>query len=468
MPLKNTHLRRIFPILCVMALLVCAVQATTTLEITVVDEDGDEIEGAYIYIDDDYEGQTDDDGEYEFDHSLDDTFELKVIKSGYDTWEDDIDEDEDSVTVELEESIEEFDLTIYVYDADTLQPISGAEVAIESEDGDTDDDDTDSSGMVTFEVNEETDYEIDVRDDDYVASITEVEIEDEDESVRIWLVSEDRVAFKVRDADTRLSIDGAEVTVDGDSKGLTGSGGVLYAQISSGTTHSVSVACDGYETYAASITLEDTSVYQIIELTDATSYLTITVADGHGNPLSGATVYIDGDKVGTTDSGGEYYNPAMIEGTYTVTVSRDDYEEWEETRTIGDTTTISVTLPVIETEVTVIVEDTDHKGVEGAIVTLDGEEIGITGATGELDIDLESGSDYGIGAQRDGYNNASTVLDLNAGERLKTVTLTLESDSNVGSAGLIILSVVVIIVGVVGARRLFRNRGGSLGRGGVL
>jgi hypothetical protein len=458
------NLRHCFTMVCVLFLLVSAVQATT-LDITVEDEDGDAIENAYIYIDGDYEGATDEDGEYEFEHSLDDTFELKVIKSDYETWKDDIDEDEDSVTVVLESSIEEYDLVIYVYDADTLLPISGAEVAIESEYGDTDEDDTDSSGTVTFVVTEETDYSIAAQDDYYAASSMDVEIEDGDETVFVWLVNEDRVAFKVRDADTHLAIDGAEVIIDGDSKGRTGGGGLLFTQIGGSGTHLVQVVCYGYETYSTSMTLAGSAAYQLIELAEATSYLTITVTDGHGNPLSGATVYIDGDRIGTTDADGEYRDPAMIEGTYTFTISKDNYEEWEETRTIGDTATIYATLPIIKTGVTVIVEETDHTVVEGATVTLDGEVIGMTDSAGELDIDLEPGSGYTFDARKEGYENASAVLGIEPGDGSKIVTITLEPEFDVVTAGLVILGIVVLAVVIVGGLRVLRRRGGSSGRG---
>ena len=450
---------------CVLLLLVCAVQATT-LDITVENEDGDAIENAYIYIDGDYEGATDEDGEYEFVHSLDDTFELKVVKSDYETWKDDIDEDEDAVTVVLESSIEEYDLVIYVYDADTLLPISGAEVAIESEYGDTDEDDTDSSGAVTFVVTEETDYSIEVRDDDYAASSTDVEITDDDETVVLWLVSEDRVAFKVRDADTHLAIDGAEVIIDGDSKGLTGSGGLLFTQVGGSGTHQVRIVRYGYETYATSMTFDGSAVYQLIELAQSISSLTITVADAHGEPVSGATVYIDGDLAGTTDSSGKYADANMIEGTYTFTVAKDNYEEWEETRTIGETANIDVTLPIIETEVTVIVEDTDHTVVEGAIVALDGDVIGTTDAAGEVNIDLEPGSGYTFDARKEGYENASAVLDVAPGGGSKIVSITLEPEFDVVTAGLVILGLVVLAVVIVGGLRVLRRRGGSSRRGG--
>ncbi|HDQ08194.1 MAG TPA: carboxypeptidase regulatory-like domain-containing protein [Methanoculleus sp.] len=457
------NLRRCLTMVCVLLLLVSAVQATI-LDITVEDEDGDAIENAYIYIDGDYEGATDEYGEYEFEHSLDDTFELKVVKSGYDTWKDDIDEDEDSVTVELESSIEEYDLVVYVYDADTLLPISGAEVAIESEYGDTDADDTASSGAVTFVVTEETDYSIEVRDDDYAASSTDVAIEDGDETVLIWLVNEDRVAFRVRDADTHVAIDGAEVFVDGDTQGRTGSGGLLFARFSG--THQVSVVCDGYRTYSKSMTFTGSAVYQLIELTQSISSLTIKVTDSHGNPLSGAAVYIDGDLAGTTGSDGEYSDANMIEGTYTFTVSKDNYEGWEETRTIGETANIYVTLPIIETEVTVIVSDPDHTVVSGAIVTLDGEEIGMTDAAGELAIDLEPGPGYTFDVRKEEYKNGSAVLGVEPGGGSKIVTITLEPEFDVATAGLVILGIVVLAVVIIGGLRLLRRRGGSSGRGG--
>ncbi len=459
------NLRRLVMIFCALFLLVCAVQATT-LDITVEDEDGDPIEDAYIYIDDDYEGKTDDDGEFEFDHSLDDPFELKVKKTGYETWEEEIDEDEDSVTVELEKSIEEYELVIYVYDADTLYPVNDAWVEIEDEDAETIDDETDNNGKVTFDVIEETEYGIEVQDNDYITQILEVEVEDSDETVVVWLIHEDRQVFKVRDAETRDAIDGAEVFVDGSSKGLTGSGGLLFTRISGTGTHQISVVSDGYSSYSASIRLDDVDIYQLIELTLSTYPLTIMVSDSNGMPVSGATVSIDDEKMGMTDSSGEFGISDIIEGTYTVSVSKEHYVDWEETREISEKENIQITLPFVQTAVTVIVEDTDHALLSGAIVTLDGEQIGTSDGLGKLNIDLDPGAGYNFTASKEGYKSASAIQDIELGESSKTVTITLESEFDAQTLGLIVLGLAALVVVIFGARWYMQNRGGSSGRKG--
>lgn len=57
-----------------------------------------------------------------------------------------------------------------------------------------------------------------------------------------------------------------------------------------------------------------------------TSNLTVTVLDNENKPISGATIGLDG-KTGSTDSNGKYTFKSLEEGSFTVNVSKEGYED---------------------------------------------------------------------------------------------------------------------------------------------
>lgn len=78
------------------------------------------------------------------------------------------------------------------------------------------------------------------------------------------------------------------------------------------------------------------------ELTDDKHNIKFTVTDGE-NPVSGAVVAI-GTKTATTGAAGGCTIKGVTDGTYTVTVTADGFEDYTDSITTGETTAFTITL----------------------------------------------------------------------------------------------------------------------------
>lgn len=449
-------IRQILCVLIAVTLLICTVQATT-LAITVVDEeDNSAIEDASIYIDGDYEGKTDEEGEFSYKHSLDDSFRLEVMKSGYEDWSKRIDEDDTSVEVELTK--ETATLEIYVYDADSVKPINDVEVEVTAEDsGESDSDETDSSGAVEFDLEADEYYELVITKNDYVTLTKTFEMDSGDMVLSFWLVHENRYIFSIQDSQNE-PLAGASVYVDGDLEGTTGGNGYVSADLEKGESYQIRVEKEGYSTYSEYLKIGSGELLRTIELSLSTYPLRLLVVDSMGEPLSGADVFLDEAQEGETGLSGEFSLESVVEGTYEIRIEKEGYISWEDTREIGGNADITVELDYIKIPVTVRVEDEDHTVVPGALVLLDGEDLGITDTKGEVKKDLDPASSYNFTATKSGYKSASVVRPISMGISATTVPLTLEKDLDVGFIVMVVLGAAGIIVVVMGIRWYMTKR----------
>ena len=78
------------------------------------------------------------------------------------------------------------------------------------------------------------------------------------------------------------------------------------------------------------------------ELTDDKHNIKFTVTDGE-NPVAGATVTL-GTKTGTTGAAGGCTIKGVTDGSYTVTVTADGFEDYTDTISTGETTSFTITL----------------------------------------------------------------------------------------------------------------------------
>ena len=78
------------------------------------------------------------------------------------------------------------------------------------------------------------------------------------------------------------------------------------------------------------------------ELTDDKHNIKFTVTDGE-NPVAGATVTL-GTKTGTTGAAGGCTIKYVTDGTYTVGVTADGFEDYTDSITTGETTSFEITL----------------------------------------------------------------------------------------------------------------------------
>jgi hypothetical protein len=449
------------------AFLIFSVQATV-LTITVRDDDDNSLlSGASIYVEGKYLAKTDTDGKYVYNHTRTSTFTLKVTKTGYDDWSDDVSKDRTSLTVDL--VLETAALTAYVYDADTLSPIRDATVEV-TEKGTTDvaSDETDSSGKATFDLMVEKTYSIEIGADDYESAIDEIEVEEEESITRkYWLFHEERFVFRVVDTADKDPLASARVIVDGKEAGVSGSDGLVTTHLDRGKSYDIRVERTGYRTYSEKKTITEDDLFLEIALSLSTYPLTISVKDEAGGAVGDASVFLDGKDQGETDSSGELEFKNIVEGSHELKITRDGYVTWQQTREItGQVSKIVATLEYIPVTVSVRVEDVDHQVLAGAEVRANGERIGITDATGLVETSLDPGT-YNFTATLEGYTNASSVRDAGVGSDEISVTLVMESTFDpvfiamLGVGAVAIIAVVLLALRFWGARRGSQRRRGG-------
>ena len=109
-----------------------------------------------------------------------------------------------------------------------------------------------------------------------------------------------------------------------------------FKSLAIGTTHTWKIECDMYHAESGSVTItkgEPITIEQ--QLRPAYGFINIT-----SKPESGAVVFIDNKKVGTTP----YQSGKMASGTYKVRVVKDMYKTTEQTYTITDGNTTNAVL----------------------------------------------------------------------------------------------------------------------------
>ena len=109
-----------------------------------------------------------------------------------------------------------------------------------------------------------------------------------------------------------------------------------FKSLAIGTTHTWKIECDMYHTESGSVTItkgEPITIEQ--QLRPAYGFINVT-----SKPESGAVVFIDNKKVGTTP----YQSGKMASGTYKVRVVKDMYKTIEQSFTITDENTTNAVL----------------------------------------------------------------------------------------------------------------------------
>ena len=123
-----------------------------------------------------------------------------------------------------------------------------------------------------------------------------------------------------------------------------------FKSLAIGTTYTWKIECDMYHTESGSVTITKGEPITIEkQLRPAYGFINVT-----SKPESGAVVFIDNKKVGTTP----YQSDKMASGTYKVRVVKDMYKTTEQTYTITDGNTTNAVLEMSANFVTLTI-DTD-------------------------------------------------------------------------------------------------------------
>ena len=159
--------------------------------------------------------------------------------------------------------------------------------------------------------------------------------------------------------------------------------------------------------------------------------VTVIVKSTTGDPIAGATVTLGTNTI-TTNSEGKAVFENIPNGTYALSVIKEDYTSYSDTYDITGNTTIPVTLASTKKNtVTVYVKDGDNNPVEGAKVTITPTSgPGMTDTTDSdgkaVFTDVESGS-YTLKVEKSGFSTYTSSISVTGN---KTFNVVLKSKYN--------------------------------------
>ncbi|EHQ35067.1 collagen binding domain-containing protein [Methanoplanus limicola] len=460
------NLRRIIALALILTTLCCIVQATT-LTITARDEfDQTPVEGASVYINGAYIGSTNSDGQYTYSHSFSDSLRVGVEKSGYKYLNDLISGSKTSFFAEMKR--EKGILSINVLDADTLEALSGAVVKI-SGTGTDDSEATDSSGEAVFEVPLQSVYVIEVQLPRYDTIQKTVEMDQSTKKVDYLIKRNDIIVFQVKEAENGLPLPGTSVYIEGILQGTTGSDGRLTAYIEHERTYDVRIQKDEYQVFEESHFFGSAEVIYPVTLSKSLYPITLSVYDSEKRPVEYAEIYIDADYFGKSDTYGRSGVTNLIAGKHSFEVRKTGYENWYNEYTIdGTDDNIIAVIEYGKSDVTLFVEDRDHKAVPGAVVKSDNNTIGVTDSSGKITTQLLSGQDYTFDVTCKGYKDAAVLKNVPKGSTEMEIVLTIEKEMDIVFIGGIALLIIIVCAAVFFGLKRFSGlkKGGSKGRSG--
>ena len=161
------------------------------------------------------------------------------------------------------------DISVNVTDG--TDAISGATVVL-SDGGDVSSSKTtDSDGEVTYNDVANGEYTLTVSKSNYTTETKTVVVAGEDQEVNVELTPTRTISFTIQDSqDTPEAIEGATVTIDGDTahKKTTGAAGGCTATLADGE-HTIVIEAEGYTTKTETITTDSTHASFTVSLTAA-------------------------------------------------------------------------------------------------------------------------------------------------------------------------------------------------------
>lgn len=161
------------------------------------------------------------------------------------------------------------DISVNVTDG--TDPISGVTVVLTDSDELSSSKTTGADGSVTYDDIDNGTYTVTVSKSNYTTETETVVVNGADVEVDIELTPTRTISFTVQDSqDTPEAIEGATVTIDGDTehKKTTGNAGGCTATLADGE-HSIVVAAEGYTSKTETITTDSTHASFTISLTAA-------------------------------------------------------------------------------------------------------------------------------------------------------------------------------------------------------
>ena len=446
--------RLLFALLCI-TLLFSAVQANTLL-VTVQDSfDNSTIPHASIFLNSVDYSRTNNNGQALITHNGLNDLDIRVSMLGYDTWETMVNKNTTILLVNL--SRKSLTLKVDLIDSDTLAPVYGAYVNVSGINL-TQTQQTDVSGSARFGVTAETLYTIDITAANYQPRSTTLAMDTDNKEVQYYMLSGNRFSFIATDKDTQAPVSGAEVRLDAIPVGKTDARGILITPVTRGKSYAIEIKAPGYQTFSESRTISETDALYSVEMSKAAIGAFIYAVDESNAPLAGADVYVNGTLSGTTNQYGRTNLPNLVSGSYLIEIRKSGYVTVSRPISVsGQSEDYPFTLQLVNADLTILVQDKDHKIVPNATIALDGSVAGVTNDHGQYATKVKFNRSYNITASKEGYLPSSLQKLVTQGNSSASVTLTMEKIPDFGLISMIVLGVIGILI-LFAAIRMFGHR----------
>ncbi|MGE0033012.1 MAG: PEGA domain-containing protein, partial [Pseudothermotoga sp.] len=218
---------------------------------------------------------------------------------------------------------------------------------------------------------------------------------------------------------------GASIYVNGQYRGVAPSSG-LTLKLPPGS-YSVEARMSGYHSSSTTVTLNPGETRTItLTLVPIVRKGTLNIFT---NPV-GASIYVDGNYVGTTRSTG--LSVQVDPGTHTIIATLDGYQDTSVTVNVGsgETKRVDITLPpIIRTGFLLI-----YTTPANASIYVDGRYVGVAGSSG-LRVEVDANVVHRVVASLQDYEDASVELQV-APNETRTIRLTLEPIVKVGTVSI--------------------------------
>jgi Carboxypeptidase regulatory-like domain len=450
--------RLIFLFLCVLFLVSAAQAQTLTISVFEKTANVTPIPYASVFVNGALAGKTGTDGIFTFTHPGTTSLDVKVLKPGYESWEDEVGMAETGILVQLKKKM--LTLTLNIFDTDSALPIPNAGVKITSSNLTDLMEKTDSNGTLVIPTEANGVYTITISAPNYEDRTAIVEMGTEAKTIQYLLTRSDRFSIFVKDGRDQSPVAGAEIFIDGVSKGKTDPRGILTLEIPRNKVYNIKVQKTGFIDYTEKRNIGENEAVVNTVLSVAPYTPSVNVFDEAKTPVEGATVIINGNPVGTTNQYGKYIFQNLPPGEYLLEVRHAGYSPVHQD--IGQDVAgkdVAIVLPAAQTDLTIFVEDTGHVVLPGAAILLNSNNAGVTDTNGMLQIKVKENVENNITALKDGYQQASIMKVVNPGSNgTSSITITMEKSLNIGLilvGGVAILVVLLVILMIM---RLKRNR----------
>ncbi len=440
--------RLIFLVLCLLLIAGGAQAATLYVNVFEKTTNVTAIPYASVFVNGALAGKTGTDGIFTFTHPGTSPITVKVMKPGYESWEDDVGMAESSILVQLRKK--ELVLKIDIFDADSALPITNSQVRVMGPNITESLKMTDKNGSVTFPAQAASIYNIQITATNYQNRNEVVEMGMEGKNIQYLLIRGDRFSILAKSAGDQSPIANAEVFIDGVSKGKTDGKGILSLEIPRNKVYNIKITKPGFTDYFEKKMISDNEAVVTASMAVAPYQASIFVFDETKAPVQGASIIIDGKALGNTSQYGKYTFHDLPSGQYILEVKHPGFSSLR--REIGEDDLgkdITVELPFQQADLTIFVEDEGYHVIPGVSISLNGRNTGITDDNGALTTKVKVSTEYNITATMKGYKPATMTSGIDPGNTSSTVTLSMEKDLNIGiflTAGLIIAVIIIVIL----------------------